>query len=67
MIKLLFLYDFILRIWTSISRAQTLELCQVFNSFASIADIIENEKTGFLIQPFDIDDYVNTLSALMSI
>ena len=50
-----------------IAEAQTYGAVPVaFNSFASIADVIENDKTGFLIQPFDLDDYVNTLSALMS-
>jgi glycosyltransferase involved in cell wall biosynthesis len=50
-----------------IAEAQTYGTVPVaFNSFASIADVIENEKTGFLIEAFDLDDYVNTLSALMS-
>lgn len=37
-----------------------------FNSFLSITDIIDDKVNGCLITPFNIDEYVNTLSKLMS-
>lgn len=37
-----------------------------FNSFLSITDIIDDKVNGCLITPFYIDEYVNTLSKLMS-
>lgn len=37
-----------------------------FNSFVSITDIIDDKVNGCLITPFDIHEYVNTLSKLMS-
>ncbi len=36
-----------------------------FDSFTSAGLIIESGKTGFLIEPFDIQDYSNNLSRLM--
>lgn len=38
----------------------------VFNSFASVTDIIENGKSGFLIDPFDEDKYIKALTTLMN-
>lgn len=38
----------------------------VFNSFLSTTDIIDDQVNGCLIRPFDINEYVNTLSKLMS-
>lgn len=37
-----------------------------FNSFVSAKEIIDDKKNGFLINPFDINDYAQTLSKLMS-
>lgn len=37
-----------------------------FNSFLSATDIIDDKVNGCLIRPFDINEYVNTLSKLMS-
>lgn len=37
----------------------------LFNSFPSAADIIKDNKNGFLIRPFDVDAYVSKLSELM--
>lgn len=37
-----------------------------FDSFLSATDIIEDKVNGCLIRPFDINEYVNTLSKLMS-
>lgn len=37
-----------------------------FNSFISATDIIEDKVNGCLITPFDINEYVNTLSKLIS-
>lgn len=36
-----------------------------FNSFAAAREIIDNYKTGFLIKPFEIDDYTKTLASIM--
>lgn len=38
----------------------------VFDSFASVRDIIEDGKNGYLIPPFDKLQYVNKLKELMS-
>ena len=38
----------------------------VFDSFASVRDIIEDGKNGYLIPPFDKQRYVNKLKELMS-
>lgn len=37
-----------------------------FNSFLSATDIIDSKVNGCLITPFNINEYVNTLSELMS-
>ena len=37
-----------------------------FNSYLSVTDIIDNNKNGVLIAPFDCDSYTNKLSALMN-
>lgn len=37
-----------------------------FNSFLSISDLIEDGVNGCVITPFDINEYVNRLSKLMS-
>ena len=37
-----------------------------FNSYLSVTDIIDDKKTGFLVTPFDVEEYANTLSALMA-
>lgn len=37
-----------------------------FDSFASVYDIIKNEKTGFIIPSFNEDEYVRKLSSLMN-
>jgi glycosyltransferase involved in cell wall biosynthesis len=37
-----------------------------FESFLSITDIIDDEVNGCLIKPFSIEDYVNSLTNLMS-
>jgi glycosyltransferase involved in cell wall biosynthesis len=37
-----------------------------FNSFLSATDLIDDKINGCLIKPFDIDEYVDTLSHLMS-
>jgi glycosyltransferase involved in cell wall biosynthesis len=37
-----------------------------FNSYLSVTDIIDDKKTGFLVTPFDIEEYANILSALMA-
>lgn len=36
-----------------------------FNSFVSVTDIIKNGESGYLVEPFDEDAYINTLSTLM--
>ncbi|MFR9500374.1 MAG: glycosyltransferase [Rikenellaceae bacterium] len=36
-----------------------------FQSFASITDIVEDGKNGYLIKPFNIDDYCEKLRLLM--
>lgn len=38
----------------------------VFNSYACASDIIDNESNGFLIKPFDIDNYSKRLGLLMN-
>ncbi|MHC1704328.1 MAG: glycosyltransferase [Tenuifilaceae bacterium] len=37
-----------------------------FNSFLSVTDIIDDKVNGCLIKPFDINEYVKSLSKLMS-
>lgn len=37
-----------------------------FNSFASVTDIIEDEKNGLLVKPFSLKEYARKLNALMS-
>ena len=37
-----------------------------FNSYASVSDIIENNVDGFLIDPFDVEEYANKLSYVAS-
>lgn len=37
-----------------------------FNSYLSVTDIIDDKVNGCLITPFDINEYANTLSKLMS-
>lgn len=37
----------------------------LFNSYASASDIIDNGKTGILIEPFNVDDYVKQLMNLI--
>ena len=37
-----------------------------FKSYISVTDIVENNINGHLITPFDINEYANTLSRLMS-
>jgi len=37
-----------------------------FNSYVSVTDIIDDKVNGFLITPFDIQEYANTLAFLMS-
>ncbi len=36
-----------------------------FHSFASVTDIIEDERTGLLVTPFSLDEYAKKLSSLM--
>jgi len=36
-----------------------------FDSFASVRDIITNEENGFLIEPFNVQQYVKCISELM--
>jgi len=36
-----------------------------FDSFASIKDVVTHDKTGVLVEPFDINSYVEELSKLM--
>ena len=31
----------------------------MFNSYSAAEDIVINDKTGYLIKPFSINDYVN--------
>lgn len=38
----------------------------VFNSYESVTDIIEKNYNGFLIEPFNLKKYSNTLEALIS-
>ena len=60
---------------TSIFEGWALTLCEAmcygcvpiqFNSYASVSDIIEDGKTGFLINPFDKTNYINKLEILIS-
>jgi glycosyltransferase involved in cell wall biosynthesis len=37
-----------------------------FNSYLSVTDIIDNAKNGFLITPFNVQEYAESLSDLMS-
>lgn len=37
-----------------------------FSSFASVFDIIENDKTGILVTPFNLDEYEEKIRALMN-
>ena len=37
-----------------------------FNSFASLTDIIDDGINGYVISPFDLDEYAKKLSYLMS-
>jgi glycosyltransferase involved in cell wall biosynthesis len=37
-----------------------------FKSFLSITDIIDDKVNGYLVKPFSLDEYVNSLSKLMS-
>lgn len=37
-----------------------------FNSFTSAVDLIDDGENGFLIKPFDMDDYVQKLLSLMN-
>jgi len=37
-----------------------------FNSFAAVIDIIENDKNGYLIEPFNIELYTSILFSLMN-
>lgn len=36
-----------------------------FNSYASVKDIIHDRKDGFLVTPFDLDEYAKTLELLI--
>lgn len=38
----------------------------LFNSFSSASDIIKNDENGFLIRPFSLTDYADSLKKLMS-
>lgn len=38
----------------------------VFNTFGAAEDIIDNGDCGFIIEPYDIDEYARRLSLLMS-
>lgn len=47
--------------------AQTYGVVPVaFNSFSSVTDVINNGETGFLVEPFNEESYVEILSDLMS-
>jgi len=47
--------------------AQTYGVVPVaFNSFSSVTDVIHNGETGFLVEPFNEESYVEILSDLMS-
>ena len=37
-----------------------------FNSYLSVTDIIDDKINGYLISPFDINEYANTLAKLMN-
>ena len=37
-----------------------------FNSYLSVTDIIDDKINGYLIRPFDINEYANTLAKLMN-
>ena len=36
-----------------------------FNSFDSLSEIIDNNKNGFIIEPFDLNDYGNKIISLI--
>nr|AIA85392.1 CAZy families GT4 protein [uncultured Alistipes sp.] len=38
----------------------------VFNSFAAATDIVDDGKTGILVSPFSIREYVQKLSVIMA-
>jgi len=38
----------------------------IFDSFLAAKDVIDHKENGFLITPFDINDYVKTLTSLIS-
>lgn len=49
-----------------LAEAMSLECVPIaFNSFSSVSDIIDNGKCGYIIKPFDIEDYADKVSALI--
>lgn len=49
-----------------LAEAQTYGVVPIaFSSYASITDIIQDGETGFLVEPFNEESYVNILSDLM--
>jgi len=38
----------------------------VFNAFASLKDIVEDGKTGFIAEPWDVEQYISILKRLMN-
>lgn len=38
----------------------------VFNTFASLKDIVEDGKTGFIAEPWDVENYISILKRLMN-
>ncbi len=50
----------------TITEAMTMGVVPVaFNTYASLRDIVESGKTGFLVEPWNVDNYVSTLKKLM--
>ncbi|GHS97408.1 glycosyl transferase [Bacteroidia bacterium] len=37
-----------------------------FDSFAAVSDVIKSGETGYLVRPFDLDEYADKLKLLMS-
>ena len=37
-----------------------------FDSYASVKDIIDDKKNGLLVNPFNLNEYANALSMLMT-
>ncbi len=37
-----------------------------FGSYAAVTDVIDDNRNGFIVKPFDVEDYVHKLELLMS-